>query len=472
MQKTLQEWVDALGQVELPVFDQTRQALIALERSPDVTGAQISAATLPDPMMVLKVMRMANSGRGNRFAQPILTIEHAVMMTGLSASFGRMLACPVLEEVAVLETRTGLLTTVARAFHAACQARDWALLRFDMNVEEVYIAALMQELGEMALWSIAPDQMQQLLPLRRKMGAELAEREVFGFSFDELTLALASAWNLPPLIASALRPADCEAHPRARLVSLSRRLARHTERGWYDEPVSQDVEELAETLRISPDDAVARIHRTSAEAARTRTFAGVVPAAAWLPLLPGTWPDEDAVEPAVTPVATAFVDPFDAVMAEIASHTDGTLNLNELMKLVLKGMRDGIGLKRVVFSLLNQDRSQLRARFVVGAQEGAPLRQFQFDMRLPTLFSKMMGKQQAFWLNDEMRPRVQALLDEEIRRITAVSQFFVMTVAVHGKVIGMFYADSEEQALDADAYDKFKQLCTQASLGMAHLAKS
>lgn len=471
MQKTLQEWVDALGQVDLPVFGETRQALITLENTHEVSGAQISAAVLPDPMMVLKVMRMANSGRSNRFAQPILTIEHSVMMVGMSASFGRMLACPVLEEATALQLRGGLLTAVARACHAACQARDWALLRFDTNVEEVYIAALMQELGEMALWNIAPEQMQQLLALRREYGVAQAEQEVLGFSVDALTLALAGAWSLPPLIASALRPADCESNSRARLVSLARSLARHAERGWYDDTVMGDIAGVAETLRISLDDATARIHRTSAEMARTRAFPGIVPAAAWLPMLPGAWPDEEAVVADAMPAETGTVDPFHTVMAEISAHMNGTLDLNELMKLVMKGMRDGIGLKRVVFALLSQDRAQLRARFVVGVPEGASLRQFQFDMRLPSLFSKMMGKQQAFWLNDETRPKVQALLDDEIRRITEADQFFVMTVAVHDKVIGMFYADSEQQAMDAGAYDKFKRLCTQTSLGMAHLAK-
>lgn len=472
MQKTLQEWVDAFGQIDMPVFDQTWHALAKLEKSPDVTGAKIASLTLPDPMMVLKVMRMANSRRRNGIAQPILTIEHAVMMVGMSASFGKMLACPTLEAVPDSRIMTGLMAPVARACHAAAQTSDWAVLRLDLNVEEVYIAALMQEIGEMALWYLAPDQMQSLLPLRRKHGAATAEQEVFGFTMDALTLALANALNLPPLIAASLRSEDCALHPRARLVSIARHLARHAESGWYDEPVSQDISDLAGILRISPDDVTARVHRTAVTVARNRAFPGVTPAAAWLPMLPGSWPEEEAIEPSATPVETAFIDPFGAVMAEIASHMNGTLNLNELMKLVLKGMREGIGLKRVVLALLNQERSQLRSRFVVGAQEDSPLKQFQFDMRQPTLFSKMMGKQQAFWLNDEIRPKVQALLDNEIKRVTAVSEFFVMTVAVHGKVIGMFYADREGQAMDAHAYDKFKQLCTQASAGMAHLAKS
>ncbi len=316
----------------------------------------------------------------------------------------------------------------------------------------------------MALWNAAPDKMQVLFPLRRKIGAEQAEQEVFGFALDDLTLALAEAWSLPPLIALALNPVFCETHPRASLVRLARRLARHAEWGWHGESLVDDAKELADILRNSPDDAIARMHRTAVVAARSVVFPGVPMAATWLPMLPGEWPDEELPMPDLAS--------FDAVMAEIALHMDGSLHLNELMKLVLKGMRDGVGLKRVVFALLNQDRSQLRARFVVGAPEGTPLRQFQFDMQQPSLFSKMAGKQQAFWLNDTTRAKVETLLDAEIRRITAVQQFFVMTVAVQDKVIGMFYVDREDQALDAIAYDKFKQLCTQASLGMAHLAKS
>jgi len=465
VQKTLQAWVGELTQQDLPVLRQTRQALTALEKLANVSGSQISAQALPDPMMVLKVMRMANSGRASRFAQPVLTIEHAVMMNGLSASFAKMQTCPVLEEIVTPEVSHGWWIVIARAYHAACQARDWAILRLDMNVEEVYIATLLQELGEMALWNVVPEQMKRLENERRKQGAAEAEQQRFGFTLDALTLALAEAWNLPPLIASALRTEDCEAHPRARLVSLARKLARHAEHGWYDIALQQDMEEIADTLKISMDDATARIHRVAADTARGRTFPAVSPAATWLPLLPGPWPD-DEVSPA--PVVS---DPFDETMATLAADVGGKLHLNDLMKLVLKGMRDGIGLQRLVFAVLTPDGAQLRARFVVGAGESAALRQFQFDMHKPSLFSKLMGKKQAFWMNDETRPKVQSLLDEETQRITEGYQFFAMSVAVRGRSVGLFYADHEANALEAAAYEKFKRLCTQAALNMERLAK-
>ena len=47
-----------------------------------------------------------------------------------------------------------------------------------------------------------------------------------------------------------------------------------------------------------------------------------------------------------------------------------------------------------------------------------------------------------------------------------------MSIAVRGQMVGMFYADDDGAELAEDRYEKFKKLCTQAGVGMAHLAKS
>jgi HD-like signal output (HDOD) protein len=471
----VQQWVETIGRIELPVLESTHIRLGELAQSPDETdGAGISAAVLPDPMMVLKAMRMGNTGRSRRFAQPVLTVGHAVMLHGLGPSFNQMLGCPVIEHTLDPEIRSGLMAAFTRASHAAFQARDWAVLRLDLNVEEVYIAALLQELGEMALWVVAPEVVRELPALRRRQGYE-PEREIApGVSLDALTLHLARELNLPPLIGSALVSADCEARPRARLVSLARRIARNAEWGWHNEALLKDIEELAATLRLDVDETTTRIHRAAADAAHVRRFPGAVPAAAWLPMLPGQWP-EDALETEPETMEAgiaAHPDPFRDAMDHIAAHLDGTLSLHELMQLVLKGMRDGIGLERVVFALLTRDKKHLMAKYVVGAEENAPLKQFRFDLGVTHLFGKMMGKQQAFWLNNEVRPKVEVLLTEDLRRITGAEQFFAMTIAVRGNVIGLFYADRGEGAhpLDSESYAKFKELCTRAATGMEHLS--
>jgi hypothetical protein len=473
--ETVQYWIETISRTELPVLEATHVRLEQLGQTPDnADGAGISAAVLADPMMVLKAMCMGNTGRGRRFAQPVLNVEHAVMLHGLTSSFKQMLGCPVIEKTLDEEVRTGLMGVIARASHAAIQARDWAVLRLDLNVEEIYIAALLQELAEMALWVVAPDVVRELPTLRRQQGYDAAGVTAPGFSLDELTLELARALNLPPLIASAQIAADCEAHPRARLVSLARRIARNAEWGWHHETLQKDIEDLAQTLHLDMDETIARVHKTAAEAARIRNVPGISPAAMWLPMLPGPWPEEglESDQEHSENVAPAIPDPFHDAMDRIAAHLDGTLSLHELMQLVLKGMREGIGLKRVVFALMTRDKKHLVAKYVIGAEENAPLKTFKFDLGVTHLFGKMTSKQQAFWLNDEIRPKAQALLTEELHRTTGADHFFAMTIAVRGNVIGLFYADRGEgsHALDGDSYGKFKELCTRAAIGMEHLS--
>ncbi len=481
MKKSLQAWVDELTGFELPVFARTLASLHGLQsEAGNLSGAKIASSVLPDAMMVLKVMRLANSGRRGRFAQPILTIEHSVMMVGLNPVFDRLLVSQSLDSALPDDARSGLVRLASRSFHAAYQARDWSVLRLDMNVEEVYIAAMLQEMGAMCLWCVSPATMVELSHRYKSLPRSEAEEDVLGFTLDEMTLALAKAWNLPPLISSALIPSECDAHVRARLVAIARRMARDTESGWYGETLVEDVATLAEALRLSVDEINAKVHRSAVDCARTCRFDGVTPVAAWLPMLPGPWPD-DAQE-ATAEISTSSIsaadpgpaaDPFQQALLNLSSHMDGTLTLDKVMMVVVRGMQQGIGLRRIVFALLTQDRKQLRARFVVGAEEGASLRQFNFDLTRPGLFVRLLEKQQSFWLNEEMRPKVAPLLDAHLLETISASQFFAMSVAVHGKVIGLFYADGGDgdHPLEPQQYDQFKQLCTRASQTMGHLAK-
>jgi hypothetical protein len=190
-------------------------------------------------------------------------------------------------------------------------------------------------------------------------------------------------------------------------------------------------------------------------------------------MLPGPWPDDPPPVIASAPVAPQ-PEKLQKAMTEMAANRNGSYTLHDLMVQVIKGMRDGIGLQRVVFALLTKDSGQLRARYVVGAEEDAPLKQFHFDMKQPHLFSKLMAKQAAIWLKDDNRAQLAPFISEEIQRVTAVDQFFAMSVSLHGKVLGLFYADAggAAEGLSAAAYEDFKKLCGQAALGMGHLTKS
>ena len=82
---------------------------------------------------------------------------------------------------------------MARSFHAAAQARAFAQQHKDPAPEEVFIATLLCNLGQMAFWSASGKQGEQLSAALQKPGVNVdqVEEEVLGFKLSQLTLGLA-----------------------------------------------------------------------------------------------------------------------------------------------------------------------------------------------------------------------------------------------------------------------------------------
>jgi HD-like signal output (HDOD) protein len=444
------------------------QGIRQLQSNPQVSAAQVSAEVLADPMLTLKLMRLANANKRGEFAQRITTAEHAVMMLGLDATFGRLGETPVLERSLPPEAAQGLLRCVARACHAAFQARAWALQRLDTSPEEVYVAVLLCHLGEMGLWVLEPERMLHLEKAALRQGWDEAEARTLGCSLETLSGVLANRYHLPPLVTSALQAELPDNQVRPRLVKLAVRLARDCWWGWHDASLTADLERIAEVRRLPLDEVVAQVHCTAVEFARRRTFAGVYPPARWLPMLPGTWPEE-APDVAASPMPQP--DAPQDFTDGAAPRRAASLTLHDVVTQAARGMREGIGLKRVVFALLSRDRTTLEAKYMLGVEEGAPLRAFRFGMASRHLFSILMAKPQAIWMTEANRQKYATYLDAEITRITSGHEFFAMSLGVHGRMVGLFYADGDGAALTPAGYERFRQLCMQAATRMAHLAK-
>lgn len=481
---TLTEWVDELKSWDMPVLRRSVRELGQLAgRAEKVTAGEIADVVLRDPLMTLKVLRLVNGMSRSRLSNEITTVEHAVMMLGVGPFFNRLSNLKAVEES--LQTfdgaLPGLMQAMSRAHHAAWQARDWAIFRADMKSEEVYIGALLYDMGEILLWAYAPEQALQIRKLARRNKTSLAQaqKEILGFDSRELQFALAEVWRLPELM-QAFMHSENTVQPRILGVTLAASVARLAETGWHDPQLLADYEVIAGMLHMHLDEVVHMVHRNAVVEARHWDWYGVPPAAALLPMLPGDWPAEpgEAEEtrqseekPGVR--LTPHPDVLNQVMDEIAAHLDGTLDLHDMMALVLKGMHEGIGLNRVVFALMTSDRSTLQAKYVVGAEPGSPLRQFQIDMTTRHLFSRLMEKVQGIWLSESNRNTLEPMIPIGIRQLVGHGEFFAMSVFLHGKPIGLFYADSKHDggALDEPRYLEFKQLCLRAAQGLAHLAK-
>ena len=260
----LEPWVGYFQDVELPVLRHTAQQLDELRQSgEEVDVRKLAAIVLHDPLMVLRVFGHIEKNRGKRQVTDIATVERAVMMIGVGPFFEQFQNLPIIEAQlkGFPKAMLALLKVMARARNAAHWARDWAVIRRDLEVGEIAIAALLHDFAEILMWCFAP------LLASRSMARQLADRTLrsvavqaqeYGAPLYQIKLALARRWQLPPLLIALMDPENA-ASPRVRNVKLAVDLARHSAGGWDNAALEDDYKAIEELLHIGRDNLLERV---------------------------------------------------------------------------------------------------------------------------------------------------------------------------------------------------------------------
>jgi len=253
---TVEAYVACFSQEPLPVLKRTVRQLESMRENEDaVSGKQIAATVLSDPLMTLRLLGYMEKNRRKSQNHDITTIDRAVMMIGVSPFFRLFSDMPTLEDqlADTPKALVGCLRVIARARRAAHYARDWAILRHDLDVEEITVAALLHDTADILCWAFAPNLTQQVYDMQRadhSLRSTNAQREVFGFTAKEVQLAVAREWRLPELLVSLITCANIE-NPRMRTVELANSLARHNARSWDNPAIPDDLTAIGQLLHIN-----------------------------------------------------------------------------------------------------------------------------------------------------------------------------------------------------------------------------
>jgi HD-like signal output (HDOD) protein len=254
----LAAWVAHFRRAEIPVLQQTADALEALRANEDRTDANgIGELIAGDPLMTLKVLAYSSGHRSRRVITAPETVTSALVMLGIGPFFRAFPAQPSVEERLANDPRAlaGLQRVLRRAHRGADFALAFAVHRTDPHAAAVHAAALLHEFAELLLWCHAP-----LLALRiaraqdadSRLRSSVAQRDVLGVALSDLQHALVAEWQLPALLCQ-----HDNGHPAsqtgARTVALATRLARHTQHGWDNAALADDIAAVADLLNLSPE---------------------------------------------------------------------------------------------------------------------------------------------------------------------------------------------------------------------------
>ena len=272
-QQSLESWIDFFSKAEMPVLRKTlRQLEEARSKIDRINGRDIAAIVLPDPLMSIRVLAYIQPFISKRLHSDITNIGNAIMMQGIEPFFKNIGEPPTIEAMLKNEPQAllGVLQVIRRSQRASRYAHLWAVERYELNIEEVTLAALLHDIAEILIWCFFP---KQAVIIRSRLQADKAlrsmnvQKEVLGFYLYELKLGLCSVMHLPELIMTLMDQNNAEL-PRVLNVLLAVNLARHSADGWANAALPDDFSAIQKLLRIDretllkrldiPDDLVAR----------------------------------------------------------------------------------------------------------------------------------------------------------------------------------------------------------------------
>ena len=184
--------------------------IIELARDPDIEMGKVAKALSMDSALATKILRIANSPL---YAQRRKSenLRQALVVLGLNATLTLALSFSLVKSL-----RTGKVNGInypfywRRALIAATAARALADAMHQSMAEEIFLAALLQDVGILALDKAVPDLYSGLNGVQSDHGA-LAAHEKKRLQIDHAEIGgwLMRTWNLPERLHRAIEHSHC-----------------------------------------------------------------------------------------------------------------------------------------------------------------------------------------------------------------------------------------------------------------------
>ncbi|QGX38751.1 HDOD domain-containing protein [Permianibacter aggregans] len=452
----VRDWVERINRTELPALGQTLQQVGALNGFLMSHAAELTRVILRDPSMTARVLKIANSAMFNPTRKKINTISRAVVVLGLKTLRSISLATALLDELIKEDTGPYLAQEVANAFHTAMQARAVAKLSGAPDSEEIFVSSLLHRLGAMAFWAVGSTTAHKLAKqMQDGVSPEQAERQVLGFTMNELTRSVAEQWHIkeiltPPLLRGA-NGQSFNCIPLAwQAVQLQNQETDEATWESYLTQLSTISGAPASSIREELSDAVTATRETLVMCGAEKLVAYVGPR---------NQQEEAEEDEQNNNQNSASSDMQLAILRELTQMAQGKTDVNLVLQLVLEGLHRGAGISRVVVGLVNPERSKLFGKYVLEKSPSTLLSGFQFEIANQAALKNSMAGETMWAWRDNDNGEFDGLL-----RKTGGADCVVGPLTVNRKVIGLFYADQEEGALSSNDVEAFELFVGQAAL--------
>ena len=467
--KSLAGWSRWLCEQEMPIFSRTAQRINQAVVDEKAGTLEISTIILQDPTLTARVLKLSNSSVYNPARLKVDTISRALVILGYKTVSELTLACTFIESIVVHGNKERVNREIGRALHAAVQAKCFAQIVNDPAPEEIFIAALLKNLGRIAFFCFDKDGAEKIETRRIEKGwtQDQAERSVLGFSLTQLGSSLSRIWQLGGLIDETISGAESDSG-RVELVNVSHEIAEASELGWEETKFQRCLDKVETLTCQSKTKLVELIQESATSAAKIASQFGAQDAVQYIP----SKTEGAAVARQIEQKATTYnnAEMELQILQDITSALIGQIKINEIFEMVMEGIHRGVGMDRTLFTLLSPDRTSLNEKSALGwlnTSKHHPIRMPVVGPS-PNLFSHAIGTLNSMWIRPGKKTDIDRLFTSQVLAQFGRQECFLGRLAVGPKIVGLFYADRglSSAELDQKSFDSFKHFVQQANLAL------
>lgn len=519
-----------------PAFTANIQELLSIQENPYKTVNAVSSIILRDLSLTTQILKIVNSIFFQTYQRQVHTVSNAVMVLGFDRVRDLAVGLRLFEHFNSSAPLAQVKELIVLAFLTAIEAQELTEDAPNLKAEEVFITALLYNIGEVIVAYYLPELYRRILERKEKGEAKAeAAQQVLQVSMEELGLATLRDWNIPDSMVKKLSylhsASASSAGPEGRLRKLIKSsfdlsknlLDPHLE----DEERQQKEEKVCKNLGLNPQNlsrsltaskkrlyemtTVLRIDLRQmdiSEALRLKDVREAKAAAApspdavlqspepAAPSAERVGPSPDRVAPGPERVAPGLErvgpspgpagqssEPLAAqepksqepaaraadsqsedlrklqflyqVVEEVNQALVGQEPINQVLLMILEGIFRGIRFDRVVFLLVNPQRTSITGRFGLGdgVEELIPV------LHLPlkdngNAFALAMEESRECLVNPYKHPGDRALMAENFWKISGSHTFLVVPLHVEQIPIGAFFVDRIDATLPISEEDR------------------
>jgi HD-like signal output (HDOD) protein len=458
--KGVDAWVNKLNAVDLPVLGSVVKNLNQLTTSDDTRVNQLSEVVLKDSNLTSQLLRVANSIHFNPGGGNINTVTRAIIQVGFEGVKNICISLLLVDQLLGKNPRARLLQAMSKAFHAAMQAKSLVPSKDPDVCEQVFIAALLFHVGELAIWSKGEAQADQLdQQIAEGVSEYDACADILALQFKSLTRELVKHWHLSNVLEQALtKPGS--ASPQVTSVVLGDALSGAAFYGWDSPDTTAVLKSIAKFRNVSFKQAKEDALKIAEQAAEVASVFGAESVSALIPRAGKAQPKAPEMVPDVAVQLR--------VLRDLSSAVQQGSDVNAVFQMVLEGLYKGVGLARVGVMLLVRDK--LMMRYALGPQAAKWREQLQLESAEMSFFSEALCYKSPQHFDDVRLAKCQHLFTPFLRNLLGCHPCLIAPIEIGGRATALFYADKDGAAITEDQLSAFNHFAQQAQQSLAALA--